>query len=505
MTHVRRTVLLAVAAMHVLSTIGVVQAQVSGYNLFEFQLGNTPDIDPRDLTTAFNQLNVIYAGNDIEASLRVEAFASRFSDRDYERLSQYRLTYENSGAEVTVGHFYDILGRGLLLRAFEIPGVVFEDAAFRVRQGFYRDISGVRLGYRNDRFAIKAVRGHPLINVLPPVVPSDERREDLIEALDAQIHVAGASVGGSFLRNNTGGHFTEYAAISASGPLPFGLSAYAELAQQVGAGHPVLDLDEEAAYAVYGSLTFTRGPFGASLEIKDYHDFFLGSGFNDPPSLIKEHPYAVLNRSTHVLNPVDERGVQTEAYYRTASGVLFTANATYATSDFGSNVNYREYYGEVAAPLGDRSAVNLFLDLAEDEFKAEADRFSAGTALERVFPKRWSATLDVEGQTFHRTFAGAGRVTNTVVHLAVSKSTTYTAGVIWERSTDPFLTDRTDTFEVETAPRHWLGGYLGFRPNRHHSLSLFGGQRRGGPACTSGICYDVLDFAGVELRVTTRF
>ena len=41
----------------------------------------------------------------------------------------------------------------------------------------------------------------------------------------------------------------------------------------------------------------------------------MGTGLNEPPALVKEHTYKVLNRSTHVLDPVNETGVQFEAYY----------------------------------------------------------------------------------------------------------------------------------------------------------------------------------------------
>lgn len=480
-------------------------AQLSGFNLFEFQVGNTPFTEPDDLTSGYDQLNVSYTQNAIQAAVRVEQFFTRFSERDYQQLSQYRLTYRQGGAEVTVGHFYEMLGRGLLLRAFEIPGVVFEDAAFRVRQGFYRDVHGVLLGYRSDAFAVKALRGKPLINVLPPTLPRADRRRDLLEAVDGRVHLGPYTLGGSFLRTNADGATADFAAISASGTLPLGFSIYTELAQQIGTEYPLLDYGDEARYAFYGSLVFTKAALGVSLEYKNYHDFFLGSGFNDPPSLIKEHPYAVLNRSTHVLNLIDERGLQLETYYRFPGGTLLTLNATRAVNELSRDFVYQEYFAEVSAPLSRSSSAKVFVDYAEDPFKAEAQRISAGTYLDRRLPQRWAATLDLEAQTFTRTFGDEERVTNLVAGLTVSKSTRYSAGVVWERSTDPFLTDDIRTMPIETDPRHWLGVNLGYRPNRSHTITLFAGTRRGGPACTSGICYEVLDFEGVELRVTSKF
>ena len=42
------------------------------------------------------------------------------------------------------------------------------------------------------------------------------------------------------------------------------------------------------------------------------------------------------------------------------------------------------------------------------------------------------------------------------------------------------------------------------KPNRKNTIQLFAGKRRGGPACTSGICYEVLDFKGAEIKWLIR-
>ena len=398
-----------------------------------------------------------------------------------------------------------MIGRGLLLRAFEIPGVVFEDAASRVRHGFYRDISGLRLGYENDRFSVKALRGKPLVNVLPPTLPLEERRVDLLEAIDASVQVSGTRLGAAFLRNNRQGEHDEYLSLSLSSSLPRGIAGYLEIARDIGQRSPFFQFGEGAPSALYASITYSTLRFGGSLEFKQYHDFFLGAGFNDPPSLIKEHPYAVLNRSTHVLDPVDESGFQAEGYVRIGDAHRMTLNATRAVNDFDQTYLYQEYFGELAGPLFVLDNAKLFLDFAQDPFRGEERRISAGAYLEERLVSRWSATFDLQFQRFERELGVETGARNYVAGVAVSWSTRYTAGLVWERSTDPFLTDDIRTEEVETDARHWLGANVGYRPNRHHSLSLFVGQRRGGPACTSGICYEVLDFTGAELRVTTRF
>jgi len=480
-------------------------AQLSGSNFFEFQVGNTPFTDPADLTSGFNQLNAQYSAGELRAAVRLEQFYTRFREREYQRLSQYRLSYHNSGAEIVVGHFYDMLGRGLLLRAYEIPGVVLEDVAFRVRSGFYRDVHGVQLGYRTDAFSVKAMRGKPLVNVLPPTIPESDRRTDLVEAIDASVNAGARTFGAAFLRNNAGGDFAEYASVSAGGLVAGPVSGYVELARQVGDRRALTDFGDDQAYALYASTAFARGSFGVSLEYKNYSDFFLGSGFNDPPSLIKEHTYAILNRSTHVMSLNDESGTQLEVYYGFHDGSRLTVNATRALNEFTEDYVYQEYFAEYFAYLGDHTSAKIFADFAEDPFKAEEQRFSAGTYADRILGDGWSGAVDVEFQTFMRTIGEGARVTNYLAGLTVSRSTRYSAGVVWERSTDPLLADDPTTVEVETDPRNWVGVTASFRPSGSHTIALFAGTRRGGPACTSGICYEVLDFEGVELRVTSRF
>ena len=41
----------------------------------------------------------------------------------------------------------------------------------------------------------------------------------------------------------------------------------------------------------------------------------------------------------------------------------------------------------------------------------------------------------------------------------------------------------------ENVQRHWMGLDTKYKINMRHTITLFAGQRRGGPACTSGICY----------------
>lgn len=476
------------------------RAQFSGLSRTEIQVGNTPYTEPSSLATVFEQLNLRYDAGAVRVAARAESFQTHIRDRSYVQLSQVRVTARKRGFDLSVGHFYEILGRGLLLRGFEIPGSTYEDAGFRVRQSFQRDIEGATLGYSNRRIDVRLLRGKPLLSVLPPTESRSDRRPDLVTAGSAELRLGPARIAGYLLRNESELADSDYASTSVRLDQG-GAQAYVELASRLDDGASPL----EGSHALYASLTYGQAGFGGGIEYKDYEDFFLGSGFNDPPSLIREHSWVTLNRSTHVLNTVNERGFQAEVYGAVGEVGTFTVNATRTVNDFGLEFVYREYYADFATSPLNRTGARFFVDVAEDPLKGESSRQSAGVYLDRKLEGPWSASATLETQRFDRDFVEDGRSANIVAGFTINRSSQYSAGLVVERSTDPFLTDDPRTPEIERTARHWLGVNLGWRPNRRHTISLFGGTRRGGPACTSGICYEVLDFSGAELRISSRF
>ena len=71
--------------------------------------------------------------------------------------------------------------------------------------------------------------------------------------------------------------------------------------------------------------------------------------------------------------------------------------------------------------------------------------------------------------------------------------------LVFEMSSDPFQ------LEEEKSWITYPGIIINYMPVHSTKVSLFAGKRRGGPACNSGVCYDVLDFEGIELRISTTF
>lgn len=497
-----------------------INAQVYGSNTFEFQYGNLPYEDNKDLSTSYDQLNLFYDSDKISFYGKLEQFISPFKDRNYLDLTQKRFQYEDDNFRVRVGNFYETIGRGLLLRSYDIPGSVYEDAFERTRYGFYRDLEGVAINANTSWLEIKALRAEPLFNLHPPnFEPDSLRRPDLVEAIQANIFINEMiSIGGAFMRSNPSftNDYQEYGSLMFDLNPVSNIQFFGEYAFQSDAA--LLAFNDEDSFALYSGVNFYLDSFGGSLEYKNYNNFRLGQGYNDPPSLIKEHTYPILNRSTHVLETSNETGFQAEVYYTFEGGHSITTNIATAKNELFSEANFREYFVEGYYVIDDYFSVKGFLDYAydikepSDLITLNDDRVSLGFITEKSFSNEHSFMLDLQYQHITRVVdlkaansKEEDKSGNFYGALTFSPQYDFTMSVIFEASTDPQLTDKPNTFEVETDTRTWFGANASYKVNSSNRIDVFAGKRRGGPACTSGICYEILDFEGVEVRFSTRF
>jgi len=488
-----------------LGWLGHAAAQFSAGNTLEYQVGNLPHEQPSDLTALYNQLNFSYQFRDWRGDIKLERFQRPRQERDYTELTQRTLRYNRGGFDLAAGNFYEILGRGLLLRSYEIPGTILENPGERIRYGFYRDIDGALAKFTSERLDVKLLRGKPLRNTFPPQSNARERRPFLLDAFETNVRLLeNFTIGGAYLREHGDEVLREFGSLAVSGNVSKNIQFYSEYAQRLDGGNQRFDLSDRSAHAFYSSANFVAGAFGLSVEYKDYNEFLLE--YNDPPPLIKEHPYAVLNRSTHLINPKNETGWQGEAFWHTAAGQTFVLNFTQSENlFFGRKIRFEELFAEAGLTLSEKTTVKGFFDRSADQLRREKDRYAGGIYWEREWAPQWGTALDLEYQTLKRDFDPGRVVRNYVASLTLSKAPKISAGLILERSTDPNLTDLPNTARVETKRRHWAGYTLGYQFNQRYLMNVFYGTRRGGPACTSGICYEVLDFKGFEMRANLTF
>ncbi len=481
-----------------------IQAEWRLSALTEAQVGNLPGAQPSDLRTIYHQFSLDYARADFQVGVRGETFGASATNRNYGQLLQRWASYRRRGFEATAGNFYAIIGSGLLLHAFELPGVITE-ARSRRRYQIVRDLDGVQVRYRAKRAELRLLRGAPVNSHLPPGVA---RRPDVLHAgslrLKPHPHF---DVGVSAIRYPAGRRRETAAAFNARWRLGLG-PVYADLQGEYAQRDVEFDrffsLDRSLGRALYWAATIASGPWGLSLEYKDYEDFAL-EHINNPPPLIREHSAYLLNRITHDLLADDEQGYQAELSCAFPSGQTLIAHATRATRRRApgpaDDKVLREFFVQVDSPLGDRADVQFFADFSHNQILLDDKSRLLGTHWAWSLSESYTFELDAQFQDVDRRFGDlALPYTNQYYALAVHRAPSLSAAVQLQRTSDEL-----ETGADPAGITWWRGLNLGGDLGEGHSLHVFVGQRRSGLACTAGICYEVLGFKGVEVRLLNRF
>ena len=474
------------------SFVDISNAQFSGNNLAEYQYGRLPN-DSSSISTIYNRLVTNYNYKSLKASGTLELFQTPLDGSSYVKLSQFSMYYKHKPFEVKIGNFYETIGRGLLLRSFEIPGAILEDLSYRSRHYFNRDVRGISARFHNKNFQTKVIYANPLNYVFPPNQEKTLRRTDEIAAIYSEYSLRQQTIGLSVMghRNRSGDKL--YVMTTASGNIADAFSYYTEIAKNA-SDFGIGDFSEQSSFAIYGGLNFASNNFGISAEYKNYKNFLIGSGINEPPALVKEHSHKVLNRSTQVLQPTNETGYQLELFYTFPNLSALTINNTRAVNNFGKKFVFQEYFLEYDFSISEKHDIKVFADYAEDPFKLEAQRVSAGLGSDWKLLETSSLKTDYEFQTFKRL---GENYQNHVFVLGYAYKAKIIGNIISEYSNDSFI--------ITEGSKIWVGANIKYQVNKSNSFQIFAGERRGGPACNAGVCYEVLDFKGIELRLTSRF
>ena len=490
-------------------------AQLSLSTLTEAQAGDLPGAGSRDLGTVYHQFSLDYALAHLRVGARGETFGASASRRNYGQVLQRFASYRQGPFQATVGHFYTIVGSGLLAHAFELPGVITEERGTRRRYQIVRDLDGAQLSYRGRRAEVLLMRGAPVNSNLAPGLEGVDRRPDDIQGGSLQLkphqHLG---TGFSVVSYDIGGHRETGAAFNAGWRLApvlarIGLEGtYLDLSGVYAQRGLELDrffsLSRALGRALYLAATMTSGSWGLSLEYKDYRDFAL-EHINNPPPLIREHSAYLLNRNTHDLLADDEEGYQAELSYSLPGGQILTANATRATRRRAPGPDddreLREFFVQLDSPLGNNAEVQVIADYSHNQILLDERSRFLGTNWTWSPDRLHTLGFNVQFQDVDRSLGTlALPYTNHFLALEIHRSPGLSAGVQIQRSSDELVTGADPS-----GVTWWRGLNLGADVGEGHSVHVFAGQRRSGLACTAGICYEVLGFEGVEVRLLNRF
>lgn len=481
-------------------------SQISVSNLLQYQLGNQPTEQPSDRTALYNQLNMQFYYQNIHIGGRIEYFHLADREQEYAKFQQKYIHYQKDNLEIKFGNFYESFGQGLLLRTYEIPGLIYEETGSRQQYGFYKDLEGALLKFYSDWFSLKVLYGYPLDLLQPPGRTQETRRPTLVQGGEINFTFLDYfSPGLIYLRSNDQNNQNEYAGLNLNGNIELGLQYYFEYVQDTRNQNEYFSIGSTGRHATYGSISQTFDWASFSVEIKDYHDFTLN--FNDPPNLVREHARTLLNRGIHAIQTLDERGFQIEGIFNIGNLNTLTANHAYAENKFSGVKNiFREYYMDVNYYLIEKTLSKIFIDWMEDELVNINNRWSGGILIDQHFFGPWSGIFDVQAQRFSRNYPSNlvfnHSVYNYFFDLAFSHSPNISFGINVEAAHDPLESDTL--FELEnTDYKYWVGTTFNYRYDQNHTVAIFYGKRRGGNACSGGICYEVPPFQGFELRLNS--
>lgn len=478
-------------------------AQLRLASLAQVQAGHLPGDEPGTQRSLYQQLNLAYAARGLELSLRGETFGSSTAGRNYGEVVQRGLRYQRGRFEAGAGNYHAILGEGLLLHAFELPGVLTEDRGWRRPYQLTRDLDGFYLRYQHPRYDLLLLRGGPINSALPPGL--EDRRGDALQAASlswrprpqlqagADLLDLGSQVGaGTHLRLRPGPVFGPGSA----------LELYAEYAQRDARPSHWFSLDRDLGRGLYLSASLAAGPWGLSLEYKNYRDLLIAD-INNPPPLVREHESFLLNRLTHVLLPDDERGTQLEASYTMAGGGSLLFNHTQATRGLeaggADDEHLRSSFLQVDTPLGEDLHAQAHADLTRSAILQDERRLTLGTRWEWQWHTSRTLSADLQYQDVNRRFGELSLPFENLYLGLGANGAAWSASVVVQRANDTL-----ETGASPTGAGYWTGLNAGLQLAEAHRLDLFAGQRRAGLACTAGTCFEVLGFSGVELRLVNQ-
>ncbi len=391
-------------------------------------------------------------------------------------ISQRFLEYQKNSLSVTVGNFYSLFGRGLVLRSFENRMLRWDT-----------NIDGVKFQYYHPFIDFEVIGGRPR--------DRRGRRRDALEGGSFNFKPSRwIHAGGSLVSTNIyGGSRETWGSLFGTLYTDWG-SFYAERAvTNFPAAQPEGD-------ALYLSGNLYRGPFTFLAEYKDYDNFDLTYRtrdkvpsseitYNNPPTAYREHLYTLMNRHQLVQNPDNEKGYLLEMTFMLPRQALLTLSHSH-TENQEDLVLYEEYYAQIdwdpSYDLGFVAGAG-WQENQEAEYLnfVGSSKMSIGdyTSLKAIYEHQ-QVKIEYNDRQYY----------NQLVTLSLDRAPEVTFSFLGERSTDQ-LSDRD----------YWLAGQVDVHFLENFDLTLFGGSRREGKICIGGICIFRPPFEGIELRLINRF
>ncbi len=448
--------------------------EISASNQLEYSLNRKTHQDIFHNWFDFSWTSGVYS-----LGLRYEAHQPDDWGRTRQELSYRYFDLSGEFLRLTVGNYYAMFGRGLILRSYENRDLRYDT-----------NLDGIWGSMDLDGFDLTLLGGTPM--------GKDERVNDPLHGADLKIDIVEwMTLGGSYLRTN----ITDFGFVRLYGGnagLRFShVDFYGEYARK---DNPRGRFIEKDGNGIYLSSNIYHTGIGVSLEYKDYERFeFINQDvtYNNPPSLTKEHLYTLLNRHAYILNLSGEKGFQVQATSTPYQGVSLSANYSY-TINQQDKMLFSEIYTEAEYDYQELATIKGAFSRMEDKTAEGLTYYlapvfdltyylSAQNSVEFVLEHLWTSKYD-EKLTYY----------DQIISLGLSHSPIISLTLTHERTTEWKTRDWS-------GKKSWFITSLDLVLGERHNLTLSVGSRRAGKVCSGGVCTDRPALDGWEIKLLSQF
>jgi hypothetical protein len=378
------------------------------------------------------------------------------------QLDIYRkyIQYNSRHLDITVGDFYSLLGRGMVLSVLENRDVLRE-----------RTILGGDIRYNRGRLDIRALAG---------------RIQD--ETEDQEWMLAGGEIKLEYLKNHRiGVHFSyiddidtrrglgeriAYSVSLGGSRLLKNLSYYAEAA--------FLDYRQPGAlndngYGIYSNITYSKSHFTCSLELKRYKDF--NNEMNNPPTADRADEISSINDTTGV------RAYVQYAFFEPDITLFFNVARYKEYDDIGNHI----YGGISIEDLMER--LNLSLSYGVRDIRYPIKRLDGHMIYE--FAGRWSGEITFKDRRYRD-------------KRFIFKEIDHGFQVSYAPYVSLFFLHQYSHNRI-AGLNHFFSGGIRVYLSGGTALELTGGAIRGGQICSGGQCFVAPPFKGLKCSLLHTF
>lgn len=458
-----------------------------------------------------NWLNVDYRKGIFSTGIRFDLFQPndpspsvnrgkiRYADIGFKYLKA-EIGNAEEGGEITVGNYYALFGRGMILKSYEDRNIRIDN-----------NLLGVRLTGKYGGFILNALTGMP--------ENANVERKDILHAVDLEYRgIENLKFGGTFASNQPDDDNIAKTRMSSIRiePRIWNFDFYGEYGIKQNADIKNFFKGEEplAGRAFYGNLNFFYESFSVSSEYKYYDNFSFKTNdqtvdYNTPPSTKKEYTSVLLNRHPSPLNANNEKGFQVEANYNLSDETYFSMNYG-ETKTLSSNSLYQRIN---QTRLEERTQHREFYIQANHSFIQNLHTTAAFGYNEELDANTKNITPILENKFYLDE-------TNTIRLILEHQQTTvrntneqyYNDVIALEYLRSPKLNIMLLT-EIETKEptagrklrKVWSFIQVGYKIGEHTDISILAGSRQAGNICIGGVCRYEPEFSGIELKMFTRF